>query len=167
MGRQDGDTVLWMWSALLASPAEIVGVALAAVALAVAGLGLAIYKVEGAGEPRTPPSPARPVHAPQHRHLSATELTRLAAFRPRARLMAGEPLKPIRWWRKIRLAWKDGYAGWILACLAGAFSMATHFGAFWLIAGGGWPGAIAITLLSTAVMVALCAWIGVGLISGH
>src|SRR5919205_1232619 len=47
---------------------------------------------------------------------------------------------------------REGYAGWIIAALVGAFSMATHFGAYWLIAGGGWLGAALVTLCSTVVM---------------
>ena len=97
--------------------------------------------------------------------LSAEELARLNAFRATARYMAGESLEPVTWWRKVRHAWRDGYAGWIVASLVGAFSMATHFGAYWLISGGGWLGAAAVTLLSTAAMVGVCAWIGLGLIA--
>ncbi len=81
--------------------------------------------------------------------------------------MAGEPLETPGWWRKLRFAWREGYSGWVIASVAGAFSMATHFGAYWLITGGGWPGAIAITLLSTLVMVGACAWIGLGLITSR
>jgi hypothetical protein len=96
--------------------------------------------------------------------LSPTELARLDAFRPRARLMADEPTGLVAWWRKVKLIWYGGHAGWIVAALAGSFSMATHFGAFWLITGGGWAGAAAITVLSTIGMVACCAWIMFGLI---
>jgi hypothetical protein len=96
--------------------------------------------------------------------LSPTELARLDAFRPRARLMADEPTGLVAWWRKVKLIWYGGHAGWIVAALLGSFSMATHFGAFWLITGGGWVGAAAITLLSTFGMVACCAWIMFGLI---
>lgn len=98
-------------------------------------------------------------------HLSAAERARLNAFRPRARLMAGEPTGLRAWWRKMQLVWRGGHAGWIIATLVGAFSMATHFGAFWLITGGGWLGATVITLLSTAGMVAACAWVMLGLLS--
>ena len=64
---------------------------------------------------------------------------------------------------RLRRLWREGYAGWIIASLAGAFSMATHFGAYWLIAGGGWLGAAAITVGSTVVMVAICFWVVLGL----
>jgi len=96
--------------------------------------------------------------------LSPTELARLDAFRPRARLMVDEPTGLVAWWRKVKLIWYGGHAGWIVAALAGSFSMATHFGAFWLITGGGWVGAAVITILSTIGMVACCAWIMFGLI---
>lgn len=69
------------------------------------------------------------------------------------------------WWRKVQLIWRGGHSGWIIAALVGAFSMATHFGAFWLITGGGWLGATVITVLSTAVMVGACAWVMLGLLS--
>jgi hypothetical protein len=99
--------------------------------------------------------------------LTPAELARLEAFRPRARLMADEPTGIVAWWRKVQLIWHGGHAGWIVACLLGSFSMATHFGAFWLITGGGWPGAIVVTVLSTAAMVACCAWVMLGLIGRH
>jgi hypothetical protein len=99
--------------------------------------------------------------------LSAADLARLDAFRPRARMMADEPTGIVAWWRKVQLIWHGGHAGWIVACLLGSFSMATHFGAFWLITGGGWPGAIVVTVLSTGAMVACCAWIMLGLIGRH
>ena len=67
----------------------------------------------------------------------------------------------------LRHAWREGYGGWIIACLAGSFSMATHFGAWWLIAGGGWLGAAVVTLGSTALMVLACAWVGLGLLNGR
>jgi hypothetical protein len=91
---------------------------------------------------------------------------RLAAFRQRARLMAGEPLeRRDGWWHKLALLWRDGYSGWIIAALAGAFSMATHFGMWWLVAGGGWLGAALITLGSTVAMVAVGIWLMLGLIA--
>jgi hypothetical protein len=96
--------------------------------------------------------------------LSPADLARLDAFRPRARLMADEPVGLVAWWRKLRLIWQEGHMGWVIAALVGSFSMATHFGAFWLITGGGWIGATAITVHSTAAMVGACAWIIVGLI---
>ncbi|MDQ3702093.1 MAG: hypothetical protein M3442_14410 [Chloroflexota bacterium] len=98
-------------------------------------------------------------------YLSPADLARLDAFRPRARLMAGEPTGMRAWWRKVQLIWRGGHSGWIIAALVGAFSMATHFGAFWLITGGGWLGATVITVLSTAVMVGACAWVMLGLLS--
>lgn len=104
------------------------------------------------------------------RALSPADLARLEAFRERARLLEGEPEPapstsgPFGWWSKLRIMWRTGYSGWIIAAVAGAFSMATHFGAFWLIAGGGWPGAVAITLASTVVMVAACFWVMLGLV---
>jgi hypothetical protein len=61
--------------------------------------------------------------------------------------------------------WRDGHAGWIVAALLGAFSMATHFGAFWLIVGGGWLGAIVVTVVATAAMTAACLWVLLGLVS--
>jgi hypothetical protein len=162
-------------SSLLATPAQTLAAALAAVAVAVIALGVVVVREEQRAAPRSPQAQrgrlggtAGPVDRPsRHAHLSAQELARLSAFRVRARFLTGEPLEPPRWWQRMRLAWRHGYAGWIIAALAGSFSMATHFGAFWLITGGGWPGAIAITLLSTAIMVGLCAWIGLGLVSGQ
>jgi hypothetical protein len=159
-----------MFAALSATPLEIVAVAAGAVALALVALGVVVHSVEGkapAGAQASPsgarPGPMRARHA----YLSAQELARLASFRHRARMMAGEPLGQLRWWQQVRVAWKGGYAGWVLACLIGSFSMATHFGAYWLIVGGGWLGAIVITLFSTMVMVAACAWIGLGIAAGR
>ena len=80
-------------------------------------------------------------------------------------MMAGEPVGRPGWWAKLRLIWRGGYAGWIVAALVGAFSMATHFGMFWLVVGGGWLGAIVITLLSTAAMSLACVWIVLGLVN--
>ncbi len=164
-----------MWASLVASlgvtQLGAVFAACAGVGVALVALGMAIHAVErrGAGtvsnRPLTQTSP--PARRSRHAYLSAQELARLSSFRPRARMMAGEPLDGAGWWREVRLAWKDGYAGWVIACLLGSFSMATHFGAYWLITGGGWLGAIAITLLSTTLMVAACAWVGLGLISGR
>jgi hypothetical protein len=96
--------------------------------------------------------------------LSPADLARLDAFRPRARLMADEPVGLVAWWRKLQLIWHEGHMGWVIAALLGSFSMATHFGAYWLITGGGWVGATAITVLSTVAMVGACAWVIVGLI---
>jgi hypothetical protein len=158
-----------MFAALSATPVEIVAVAVGAVALALVALGVAIHTVEGKASAGAAParSATGAVQArTRHAHLTAQELNRLAAFRHRARMMAGEPLGQLRWWQQVRVAWRGGYAGWILACLIGSFSMATHFGAYWLIVGGGWLGAVVITLFSTVVMVATCAWIGLGIASG-
>lgn len=96
--------------------------------------------------------------------LTPHDLARLTRFRPRARLMRGEPLEQPAWVAKLRLLWRDGYAGWIVAALAGAFSMATHFGMLWLVTGGGWTGAVVVTVASTAAMVAVCIWLLLGLI---
>jgi hypothetical protein len=170
-----------MFAALRATPVEMLAVAVGALALALMVLGAAIHAVErrrplgtsesvggsGRSAVRANGRAISPARRSRHAHLSAQELARLSAFRPRARMMAGEPLAPVRWWQRVRLAWREGYAGWIVASLLGSFSMATHFGAYWLIVGGGWPGAIAITLLSTVVMVSACAWIGLGLVSGR
>jgi Flp pilus assembly protein TadB len=95
--------------------------------------------------------------------LTPEEARRLEEFRPRARLMAGEPDHPLGFVARLRRLWREGYAGWIIASGVGAFSMATHFGAYWLIAGGGWLGAIVITVLSTLVMVLICFWLVLGL----
>jgi hypothetical protein len=95
--------------------------------------------------------------------LTPADLARLARFRPRARMMRGEPLEQPAWFGKLRLLWRDGYSGWIVASLAGAFSMATHFGLLWLVSGGGWAGAAVVTLASTAVMVTVCVWLLLGL----
>ena len=154
--------------ALFVSPFEgwaVVGLTLAAL---LALLGVAVHVAERSA---THPPVARPEATPsrpaRHRHLSAVELARLSAVRSRARLMEQETLSPPGWVAQVRHAWRGGYSGWILACLAGAFSMATHFGVWWLAAGGGMLGAVAVTLLCTVVMVVACAWIGLGLIAGR
>jgi hypothetical protein len=139
---------------------------------ALALLGVAIHLMERRAAPAgraqrlssAGPSGPRPA---RHAHLSYAELARLAAFRARAHLITGEPLVAPGLRAQLRHAWREGYAGWILACLAGAFSMATHFGAWWLISGGGWLGATLVTLGSTAVMLWTCAWIGLGLLNGR
>jgi hypothetical protein len=96
--------------------------------------------------------------------LTPTELVRLRTLRAKAGDAGGtRQVAGPAWWGKLRVLWRRGYAGLIVAVLIGAFSMATHFGAFWLIAGGGWPGAIAVTLLSTLLVVAVCIWIAAGL----
>ncbi len=147
------------------------------VALALAALAAALYKLEFSKAARR----RRRLHEALARAeraraaskagtapgspLTPDEVRRLQAFRTRARMMVDEPLTPLPWHRKLRLLWRDGYSGWILAALVGAFSMATHFGAFWLIAGGGWLGATLITLLSTILMVAACFWVLIGLVA--
>ena len=164
-----------MWASLVASlGATQLAAVLAACAgagVALVALGVAIHAVERRGTSAgRDPSLSQAPHAgrrARHEYLSAKELSRLSSFRPRARLMAGEPLGGAGWWQEVRMAWSEGYAGWVIACLLGSFSMATHFGAYWMISGGGWLGAIAITLLSTGLMVTACAWVGLGLISGR
>ena len=150
------------------SPIEIEIVALAAIALTalLVVLGVAVHVAERAPGPTEGTSVQVP-RPTRHRHLTVSDLSRLSAFRSRAQLMEGEPLQAPGWTRQLRRAWRTGYSGWILACLAGAFSMGTHFGVWWLAAGGGWPGAVAVTLVSTAVMVSACAWIGLGLLAGR
>jgi hypothetical protein len=145
----------------------ILGLLLSALALALARMEL------GPGAARRRRQRRQPVARHRHdqasplagsEHLTPAELARLATFRPRARLMADEPVGLVAWWRKVQLIWRGGHAGWLIAAFVGAFSMATHFGAFWLIVGGGWVGAAVITMLSTLAMVALCAWIMMGLL---
>ena len=157
--------------ALTGSPTETVLLAAIALAALLCALGVAVHVTERApkapggargGEAAT--AGRRPI---QHRHLNALELARLSAFRTRARLMEGEPLRAPGWAGQLRHAWRQGYSGWIVACLAGAFSMATHFGVWWLAAGGDWPGAVVVTVLATLLMISACAWIGLGLISGR
>ncbi|MGH2354379.1 MAG: hypothetical protein ACRDI2_03400 [Chloroflexota bacterium] len=160
------------------TPATLLQAA-AILGLLLAGLAIALFKLELGKTARRRRRLRQALAAAEHARrtaaqnaaepgkLSPADLARLDAFRPRARLMAGEPTEPITWWTKVRLVWRGGYAGWIIAALVGAFSMATHFGAFWLIAGGGWLGAAVITILSTAVMVAACLWILLGLVAQH
>jgi hypothetical protein len=164
-----------MWSTLLAAPGETLAAATASLAVAISVLGVVVYRTEpgvlrrgGAAGQRPPARPARrvPSRPARHEHLSAAELARLHAYRSRARLMAGEPLR-IGWWRTARHLWREGYSGWIIALLAGSFSMATHFGLLWLVTGGGWAGAAAVTVASTVAMVCLGAWIGLGLVTGR
>jgi Flp pilus assembly protein TadB len=151
----------------------LVGAA-AFVALAVAGLGTALFKWEFSKAARrrrrlrTALARAERERAVRSAAAHAGALTpeearRLEAFRPKARLMADEPTRPVGWSARLRALWREGYAGWIIASLVGAFSMATHFGAYWLIAGGGWLGAGLVTLGSTVVMVAICLWVVLGL----
>lgn len=159
---------------MLERPFETLTVLLAVLAGLLVLLGVAIHALErraadragrpGAGLEAGAERAGRPA---RHPHLSRQELERLWAWRSRARLMAGEPLAGPGWWGQVRHAWREGYSGWVIACLVGSFSMATHFGAWWLIAGGGWAGAVLVTLFSTFVMVSTCAWIGLGLLRGR
>jgi hypothetical protein len=159
--------------ALTGSAPDGVFIAVLALVALLGVLGVAVHVAErspqraGGGSSVRPPAPPSARRPAQHRHLSAGDLSRLSAFRARARLLEGEPLHAPGWAAQLRRAWRQGYSGWIVACLAGAFSMATHFGVWWLAAGGGWPGAVLITFVSTAVMVSACAWIGLGLIAGR
>ena len=156
-----------LFRAVATSPFE----SLALPAVALVGLLIALGVVVHVSERGTrDPARSGPIGAPRparHRYLSAPELARLSAIRSRARLMEEAPLSSPGWWAQLRHAWRGGYSGWILACLAGAFSMATHFGVWWLAAGGGMLGAVAVTLVCTALMVTACAWIGLGLIAGR
>lgn len=99
--------------------------------------------------------------------ITAAEAQRLAPLRARAAYIEHHPTRPRPFWLRVRILWRSGYAGWIAAILIGSFSMATHFGAYWLIAGGGWLGAIGITLLSTGMMVFIGGWIGLGLVDSR
>ena len=164
------------WEALAATPPATLLAAGAFVVLALAGLGIALVRLEFGQAARR----RRRLHQALQRaeraraaaraeqaspgQLTPAEAARLHAFRARARLMVGEPLETITGLARVRAVMRDGHAGWVWATLIGAFSMATHFGAYWLIAGGGWPGAALVTLLGTAIMVALCLWVLVGLI---
>src|SRR5919202_244476 len=141
------------------------------VALALAGLVVALFKLElGKAARRRRRLRAALARAERARaatrnattrpgELTPEEARRLEALRPRARLLAGEPVRPPGFYGRLRALWREGHAGWRIASCVGAFSMATHFGAYWLIAGGGWLGATLVTLLSTAAMVAICFWI--------
>lgn len=157
--------------ALAGTTADALFFAALVLAALLAALGIAVHLTERA--PRTrqaaalAPGAVAVSRPARHRHLNTQELTRLSAFRARARLMAGEPLRAPGWVGTVRYAWQQGYSGWIVACLAGSFSMATHFGVWWFAAGGAWLGAILVTLLCTVVMVAACAWIGLGLVAGR
>ena len=157
---------------MLERPFETLTIALAGLAVLIVLLGIVVHALERRSAPIPQPlgedAPADLLVRPaRHDHLTRQELDRLSAYRARARLMVGEPLVAPGWWAEVRHAWREGYAGWVIACLLGSFSMATHFGAWWLIAGRGWAGAIVVTLLSTVVMVSTCAWIGLGLIKGR
>ena len=164
-----------VFRAVVASPFESLALPAVALVTLLIALGVAVHLAErGPGQP--PPASAGPesgaeqargVRPARHEHLSAAELARLSAIRSRARLMEEAPLTTPSWLAQLRHAWRGGYSGWILACLAGAFSMATHFGVWWLAAGGGMAGAVVVTLLCTALMVLACAWIGLGLIAGR
>lgn len=149
------------------NPLETAVLIVACAGIALVLLGIAIHVSERRTAPPPDAAAREPERRARHAHLSYAELARLSAFRSRARMMAGEPLVAPGLRAQLRHAWREGYAGWILACLAGSFSMATHFGAWWLISGGGWLGAIVVTLGSTAVMLWTCAWIGLGLLNGR
>ena len=154
--------------AVLASPFESLALPAAALVALLVVLGVVVHLSERAPVPQRPLGIDAPHARPaRHEHLSAAELARLAAVRSRATLMEKAEVNPPGWMAQLRHAWRGGYSGWILACLAGAFSMATHFGVWWLAAGGGMLGAVAVTLVCTAVMVIACAWIGLGLIAGR
>ena len=151
-------------------------VAAAFVLAALTGLGVALYQLELGPAARRrrrlhhAVTRAERVRAPAAENgdrLSTQDLARLTAFRPRARLMAGEPLGRPEWLAKLRLMWREGHAGWIVATMVGAFSMATHFGAYWLIAGGGWLGAAVVTVASTILMTAVGFWILLGLLGAR
>jgi hypothetical protein len=150
-------------------PLETVTLVVAVAGALLALLGILIHAVERGGarpavRANSAPIASRPT---RHAHLSPSQLARLSAFRARARLMTGEPLRAPGLRGQLQHAWRDGHTGWIIACLAGSFSMATHFGAWWLIAGGGWLGAALVTLGCTGLMLWTCAWIGLGLLNGR
>ena len=167
-----------MVAELAATPWHTLVVAGAFVALALVALGFALVRWELgqaarrrrrlrtalAQAERTRAAERSPV---QPGRLTPEEARRLEAFRPRARLMAGEPTGPLGTAVRLRALWREGYSGWIIASFVGAFSMATHFGAYWLIAGGGWLGAALVTIGSTLVMVAVCLWVVMGLAGTH
>jgi len=157
---------------VLERPVETLTAILAVLAVLIVLLGIAIHALERRApaveeHPAGSPAAALTMRPARHDHLTRQELARLSAYRARARLMVGEPLVAPGWRAEVRHAWREGYAGWVIACLVGSFSMATHFGAWWLISGHGWAGAIVVTLLCTVVMVSTCAWIGLGLIKGR
>ena len=110
------------------------------------------------------PDPSRPV--PEVGAL-LMDVTRDQVGKFRGEWAGRWALRPVGWYARLRALWREGHAGWIIASCVGAFSMATHFGAYWLIAGGGWLGATAITLASTVVMVAICFWIVLGLVESR
>jgi hypothetical protein len=154
--------------AVAASPFESLALPVTALVVLLIALGVVVHMSERApGRPPAASAEAQHTRPARHEHLSAAELARLSAIRSRAQLMEEAPLNPPGWPAQLRHAWRNGYSGWILACLAGAFSMATHFGVWWLAAGGGMAGAVAVTLVCTVLMVAACAWIGLGLIAGR
>ena len=162
-----------MGAALASTSGELVLAAAAFVAVALGLLGVALAKTEfGKAARRRRRLRQALARAERARvaaaaraagGLSATEVAQLRALR--ARVVLEQPLEHLNWCGKIRVLWRRGYAGLIVAVLVGAFSMATHFGAYWLIAGGGWLGAIVVTVLSTAFVVAACVWIFLGLVS--
>lgn len=164
------------WEALAATSSTTLLAASAFLVLALTGLAVALARVEFGKAARR----RRRLHQALQRaeraraaaraeeardgRLTPAEAARLAAFRARARTMVGEPLETITGLARVRALMRDGHSGWVWATLIGAFSMATHFGAYWLIAGGGWLGAALITMLGTAIMVALCLWVLLGLV---
>jgi hypothetical protein len=164
-----------VWGALASTPTGTLAAAAGFFALAIALLAVALAKTEfgkaARRRRRLRQALARTERLraavsaqtrPTTRTLTPAEAVRLGALRPRH--IVAERYGRVTTWGKLRLLWSQGYAGAMVAVLVGAFSMATHFGAYWLIAGGGWPGAIAITVLSTVLVVAACIWIGLGLL---
>src|SRR5579883_3295942 len=156
------------WGELASTSAGTLLAAWAFLLLALAGLGLVLFKLELSPAARRRRRLQQALARAERRRaeqeaqarsasgrLTPQELSRLAALRNQMRL-AEERLTPPSWLDRLRFLWREGYSGWIIASLVGAFSMATHFGAFWLIAGGGWLGATLITLGSTVLMVAAC-----------
>lgn len=91
--------------------------------------------------------------------LSMLDVRRLTAFRRRAIDLHGEPVGPLtlgQRWGQLR---RRGLVPWTVASGVGAFSMATHFTVLWFAVGGGWLGAVLITLGSTFIMTAICVWL--------
>ncbi|MBI3972813.1 MAG: hypothetical protein HY332_16170 [Chloroflexi bacterium] len=170
------------WEAIKATPPGTIVAASLFFTLAVAGLAFSLAKLEFGKAARRRRrlrqalARAARARAAQQASLSPerigvlpeNELARLATFReyfdvdePKGNTVTSVPSG---WLGRVRFLWRRGYRGWLLASLIGAFSMATHFGAFWLIADGGWLGAAVVTLGSTVLMVAVCFWILEGLV---
>jgi hypothetical protein len=166
-----------VWAALTSTSSESLLAAAAIFGAAVTLLGVTLFKTEFGKAARrrrrlrqalARTERARAAAAAARSPVAPTPAEMVRLQRPAAK--AGDTGGPseaagLAWWGKLRVLWRRGYAGLIVAVLIGAFSMATHFGAFWLIAGGGWPGAIAVTLLSTLLVVAVCIWIAAGLVA--